>query len=112
MRFRAGEDGDICYRLHQKFPNSSIRLMPNAVVEHDYDIRLRDVLRRAMVYGKGNARNHAKHENWGPTFYPAPVLWVIALLIGPRRRRWSLPALALPLLFSPRWFVHLRAPVG
>jgi glycosyltransferase involved in cell wall biosynthesis len=109
-RIRAGEDGDICYRLHQKFPNSSIRLMPNAVVEHDYDIRLRDVLRRAMVYGKGNARNHAKHDNWGPTFYPAPVLWVIALLIGPRRRRWSLPALALPLLFSPRWLVHaLRA---
>ena len=103
---RTGEDGDICYRFHQEFPDLSIRLMPNAVVEHDYDVRLRDVLRRAMGYGEGNARNHAKHPNWGPTIYPAPVLWLIALLIGPRRRRWSLPALALPLLFSPRWCVH------
>ena len=105
-RIRAGEDGDICYRFHLKFPNSSIRLVPDAVVEHDYDIRLRDVLRRAMGYGEGNARNYAEHVDWGPTIYPAPVLWIIALLIGPRRLRWSLPALALPLLFSPRWLVH------
>ncbi len=103
---RAGEDGDICYRLHLLFPDSSIRLTPDAVVEHDYDIRLGDALRRAMGYGEGNARNHAKHVGWGPTIYPAPLVWAVALLIGPRRRHWSLPALALPLLFSPRWLIH------
>jgi glycosyltransferase involved in cell wall biosynthesis len=103
---RVGEDGDICYRVHQAFPRSSIRLMPDAVVEHDYDVRLVDVLRRAKGYGEGNARNHAKHDRWGPTIYPAPILWIAALLLGPTRRRWSLPTLALPLLFSPRWFVR------
>ncbi len=104
-RIRSGEDGDICYRLHLKFPKSSIRLMPGAVVEHDYDVRLQDVLRRAKSYGEGNACNHAKHDLWGPTFYPAPVLWFVALLIGSTRRHWWLPTFALPLLFSPRWFV-------
>lgn len=105
-RIRIGEDGDICYRFHLKFPDSSIRLMPEAVVEHDYDVRLGDVLRRAKEYGEGNARNHAKHVSWGPTIYPAPILWMVALLVGTQRRRWSLPALALPLLLSPRWLVQ------
>ena len=103
---RSGEDGDICYRLHMLFPDAAIRLMPDAVVEHDYDVRLSDALRRAKGYGEGNARNHAKHDRWGPTIYPAPILWIAALLIGPTRRRWSLPTLALPLLFSPRWSVR------
>jgi len=105
IRF-GGEDEDICFRLRRLLPDRPLRAVPGAVVVHDYDSRLRDTLRRARAYGKGNARNFLKHEDWGPTLYPSPVLWAGALIAGTCARRGRLPAVALPLLLSPRWAIR------
>jgi GT2 family glycosyltransferase len=105
IRF-GGEDEDICYRLRRQWPERPIRAVPGAAVVHDYDSRLRDALRRARAYGKGNARNFLKHDGWGPTLYPSPVVWGMALLAGTCMRRGRLPAVVLPLLLSPRWAIR------
>ena len=75
-------------------------------MEHEYDLHLRDALRRARVYGNGNARNYRRHDGWGPTIYPIPVFVLIALLAGVADRRWLLVALSLPLLLAPRWILN------
>jgi glycosyltransferase involved in cell wall biosynthesis len=100
-----GEDEDLCYRLRASFPDARIRLKAAAVVDHDFDDRLRDALRRALAYGKGNSRNFLKHEQWGPTLYPAPIIWMLLLFASIRmgRRRWT--TAALPLAFFPRWVI-------
>ena len=51
----------------------------------------------------GGARNFMRHEHVAPTFYPLPVLWALALVVGLGSRRRYLGALLLPLLFAPRW---------
>ena len=104
IRF-GGEDEDVCDRIRQTLPGRSLRVVPGAVVEHDYDPRLRDALRRARAYGMGSARNFTRHEHVAPTFYPLPVLWALALVVGLGSRRRHLGALLLPLLFAPRWMV-------
>ena len=103
----AGEDEDICLRLRRAFPDHVLRLVPAAAVEHEYDLHLRDALRRASIYGNGNARNLRRHDGWGPaTVYPIPVLCGIALLASVANRRWLLLALSLPLLLAPRWILN------
>jgi len=104
IRF-GGDDEDLCHRLGQAFPNRVLRIVPEAVVEHDYDLTLRDAVRRARVYGVGDARNFLKHKSVGPTVFPAPVLWVLALLVSTAHRRRWLVAGALPLVMAPRWLM-------
>ncbi len=102
-----GEDDDICLRLRRAFPDHVLRLVPAAAMEHEYDPHLRDALRRASIYGNGNARNLRRHDGWGPaTVYPIPVLCGIALLASVANRRWLLLALSLPLLLAPRWILN------
>ena len=102
-----GEDDDICLRLRRAFPDHVLRLVPAAAMQHEYDPHLRDALRRASIYGNGNARNYLRHDGWGPTtVYPIPVLCVIALLASVVNRRWLLVALSLPLLLAPRWILN------
>ena len=101
-----GEDEDICLRLRRAFPDHVLRLVPATAMEHEYDLHLRDALRRARAYGNGNARNYRRHDGWGPTIYPIPVLCGIALLAGVANRRWLLLAMFLPLLLAPRWILN------
>ena len=103
----AGEDEDICLRLRRAFPDHVLRLVPAAAVEHEYELHLRDALRRASIYGNGNARNLRRHDGWGPaTVYPIPVLFLIALLASVANRRWLPVAVSLPLLLAPRWILN------
>jgi glycosyltransferase involved in cell wall biosynthesis len=81
-----GEDEDICYRLRRAFPEQVLRLVPGATTEHEYDPHWRD--------------------EWGPTVYPIPVLFLFALMASIADRRWLLLALSLPLLLTPRWVLH------
>jgi GT2 family glycosyltransferase len=105
IRF-GGEDSDVFYRLRAMLPEARLEFVPEAVVAHDFDPSLRDALRRARSYGRGNARNWAKHSAWGPTVYPAPFLWLLFLLIA--RHHWSRApfAVAFPLLIAPRWLLE------
>jgi glycosyltransferase involved in cell wall biosynthesis len=100
-----GEDEDICYRLRRAFPEQVLRLVPEATLEHEYDPHLRDALRRASAYGNGNARNFRRHNEWGPTIYPIPLIYLAALAAGIGNRRWLFLANLLPLLLVPRWLV-------
>ena len=106
MRGAGGEDEDICLRLRRAFPDHVLRLVPATAMEHEYDLHLRDALRRARAYGNGNARNFRRHDDWGPTVYPIPVLFLIALVASVANRRWLLVALTLPLLLAPRWILN------
>jgi mycofactocin glycosyltransferase len=100
-----GEDEDICYRLRRAFPEHVLRLVPGATTEHEYDLRLRDALRRASAYGNGNARNFRRHAEWGPTIYPIPLFCLFALVASLTNQRWLLLAISLPLLLTPRWIL-------
>jgi glycosyltransferase involved in cell wall biosynthesis len=104
IRF-GGEDEDLCHRLRETFPGLTLRIVPAAVVEHDYDLTLKDLFRRARAYGVGNARHYLKHKDQSPTISPAPLLWVVALLFCASRREKWLVAFAFPLLVAPRWVV-------
>jgi glycosyltransferase involved in cell wall biosynthesis len=105
MRGAGGEDEDICYRLLRAFPDHVLRLVPSATIEHEYDLHLRDALRRARAYGHGNSQNYRKYDEWGPTLYPIPALCGLALIASITHRRWLLLAISAPLLFVPRWIV-------
>jgi glycosyltransferase involved in cell wall biosynthesis len=105
MRGAGGEDEDLCLRLRLAFPDHVLRLVPATAMEHEYELHLRDAVRRARAYGNGNARNFRRHDGWAPTIYPIPVFVLIALLAGVADRRWLLVALSLPLLLAPRWIL-------
>jgi len=98
-----GDDEDLCLRLRDAFPDHTLRIVPEALVEHDYDLTMRDAVRRAKAYGVGNVLNYRKHRNVSPTIFPSPVLWLFALLASTVLRRNRLAVAALPLLMSPRW---------
>ena len=100
-----GEDEDICYRLRRAFPEHVLRLVPGAITEHEYDLHLKDALRRASAYGNGNAWNFRRHAEWGPTIYPIPLFCLFALVASLADHRWLLLAISLPLLMTPRWIV-------
>lgn len=104
IRF-GGEDEDLCRRLRETFPGRILRIVPAAVVEHDYDLTMKDLFRRARAYGIGNARNYLKHRDQSPTIFPAPLLWIVALLFSASRRYRWLVVIAFPLLVAPRWVV-------
>lgn len=104
IRF-GGEDEDIFERLREALPDRRVQFVPEAAVSHTFDPSLRDALRRARAYGRGNARNCVKHPTWRPTIYPAPLAGAAFLTIGLRRRRWLMVALLLPVVSAPRWAV-------
>jgi len=103
IRF-GGEDEDLCHRLRSAGADGLV-LVPEAVVVHEYDPRLRDALRRARAYGAGGARNVVKHPGWHPTLYPGPVLWLALWLVARWRPRAAGLALVAPLAVAPRWLV-------
>jgi GT2 family glycosyltransferase len=104
IRF-GGEDEDVYHRIHQHAPDGMVWMASKAVVRHPFQPSLGDALRRARAYGRGNARNWAKHPEWRPTLFPAPLLCLAFLAAGWRRPRWAALAAGVPLVTAPRWFV-------
>jgi GT2 family glycosyltransferase len=114
IRF-GGEDEDVFFRLRRAVPQGRLRFEPAASMAHDYNPSLRDALRRARAYGAGNARNCAKHPEWRPTLYPAPVLLSLVTAAALWQSRVALLIPLLPLLMSPRWLVFAarhRSPLA
>jgi GT2 family glycosyltransferase len=101
-----GEDEDIFWRLRSALPDLQIQFIPSAVVFHQFEDSFTDPLRRAFSYGRGNARNCAKHAQWRPTIYPAPVGWIALVALLRRYPRLAATALLLlPTLSAPRWLI-------
>jgi cellulose synthase/poly-beta-1,6-N-acetylglucosamine synthase-like glycosyltransferase len=98
-----GEDEDLFYRLRSGTPDAQVVFDPSAVIEHDFDARLGDALRRARSYGRGCARNFLRYDDWGPTVFPVPLLALALVVAGLRHPRLLAVALVLPPLAFPRW---------
>jgi glycosyltransferase involved in cell wall biosynthesis len=101
----ASEDEDLCHRAHARAGGARLRYAPSAVVLHRYKPELRDTLRRARAYGKGNTRVARKHPEVRLIVYPFPVLVLAALAAATltRRKRPAALGAVLPLLAYPRW---------
>ncbi|MGC8626715.1 MAG: glycosyltransferase [Acidimicrobiales bacterium] len=110
IRF-GGEDEDLFFRLRSALPDAKVIFDPSAVTEHDFDAGLGDALRRARSYGRGCARNFLRHDDWGPTVFPLPLLVLALVAAGLRCPRLLLAALALPPLAFLRWS-RLAARLG
>jgi GT2 family glycosyltransferase len=101
-----GEDEDMFWRLRTAFPELQVRFIPSAVVAHQFESSLADPLHRAYSYGRGNARNCAKHAEWQPTIFPAPIGWIAIVGLLPwYPRRVAIALLLLPVVNAPRWFI-------
>ncbi len=104
IRF-GGDDEELCHRLRENFPDHVLRIVPKAIVEHEYSLTISDLVRRSKAYGYGDARNYFKQEHLSPTIYPTPILFTLSLVgILAKRRRIFLVAL-VPILMAPRWLV-------
>jgi len=96
-----GEELDLCWRLHARFPDGSLVVEPAAVVWHRFRPGVRDILRRGRAYGRGSARLFRKWPQLNATVFPSPLV-ELALLGGAARRRWLLAlALTWPLAAYP-----------
>lgn len=104
IRF-GGDDEDICDRIRSLPGPPLLWCADRAVVDHDFDLRLSDTLRRARSYGRGNGRQFVKHRPAVPTVFPGPVLWLVLLALTVAFRRHRVLAVALPLVLAPRWVV-------
>lgn len=75
----AGQDADWCWRAVRA--GWAIAWAPDARVVHHHRATLRDAMRQAYRYGRGNAALFAKHRaEWGsPGFWfdPSYVLWAL-----------------------------------
>lgn len=108
IRF-GGDDEEICQRLRRQFGDDCLKVTPGALVVHDYELTLADLVRRAFGYGAGNARNAARYEEWTPTVFPVPVVTAALLAVaaaryrGPMGKKAALAALLAPVVLAPRW---------
>lgn len=103
-RFTFGaEELEACLRLRDANPGGRLRLMPGAVVAHEYVPVLSDTLRRSRAYGRGSARLHRVHPAVPLTVFPAPVVVPLLALaaLALRRPRWAALAVALPAALFP-----------
>lgn len=110
-----GEEEELCRRAHSRPGSARFVYRPGALVHHSFEEDLGDTLRRARAYGRGNARQSAKHPGVRLILYPAPVavaLGATAALTS-RSSRIALATALLPLASYFGWSVAAlrhRAP--
>lgn len=101
-----GEEEDLCRRAHDRPGSARFVYAPGAVVHHHYRPGVRDIMRRARAYGRGNARQ-AITAGTPPIVYPFPLLTAVAVArCGRRSTRLGATALLLPLLLYGSWATH------
>jgi glycosyltransferase involved in cell wall biosynthesis len=101
-RFRFGSEEEDLSRRLRRAGHTRLVFEPEAWLSHRFEPTLRNVLRRSVAYGRGNALQYSKWPKVRPTLFPWPVLVAFLLLAGVFW--WPLGVLAavLPLLFYPR----------
>jgi glycosyltransferase involved in cell wall biosynthesis len=101
-RFTFGADElDLCVRLRRARPDERFVLEPAAVIRHDFDSTLSDMLRRSRAYGRGSARMFRKWPSARPTFFPVPVLVAGLALLAARRPALLAAAAVAPAAMFP-----------
>lgn len=80
IRF-GGDEEDLCRRLRETYGEETLEVDPEIVVAHDFDLTLRDTLRRSRAYGRGNGRDWARRGGV-PALRPLPVLLLGAAALG------------------------------
>lgn len=80
IRF-GGDEEDLCRRIRETHGPESLIVEPQIRVLHDFDKSLRDTLRRARAYGRGNGRDWARRGGI-PAIRPMPVLLLAGCLTG------------------------------
>jgi glycosyltransferase involved in cell wall biosynthesis len=71
IRF-GGDEEDLCTRLRASFGDSALWAHSGIVIAHDFERSIRDTLRRARAYGRGNGREFARHGGF-PALRPLPL---------------------------------------
>ncbi|MEJ2866561.1 glycosyltransferase family 2 protein [Actinomycetospora sp. OC33-EN08] len=100
IRF-GGDEEDLCRRLRAEFGPAAVRFAPDVVLHHEFDPHLRDVLRRARAYGRGNARTFRASGSRVPPVRPFPLLLGACLLAGLRWPAALVTGLVAPVLLYP-----------
>jgi len=102
--FVQSEDEDLSRRAHGlKSGAANFVYYPAALVRHHYRPGLKDTLRRAKIYGEGNAHT-AVDAGLTPAVYPFPVIVVASLAFSLAfRPRMSFLSLLVPLGLYWRW---------
>lgn len=100
-----GEEEDACHRAVRL--GREVVYISGADVGHMFDDRYRDVVRRSVGYGRGNARTWLKRRTGLPTVYPFPVLVAAALGVGVFAARrggnyWLAAPAFMPAVLFPR----------
>jgi len=83
------DDEHICAKLRAATSSSSaLSFAPDALVHHDYQGTLGDLLRRNYAYGRGHARVYRRDpdQRW-PIVFPLPALALALALAAPRRKK-------------------------
>ena len=98
-----GEEEDLCRRAHERPGGALFVYAPAAEVRHHYRPGIKDTLRRARAYGRGNARQAATAPGVWPIVYPFPLLIAALASAVLTRPRLAPVALALPWALYPGW---------
>lgn len=100
----SGEEESLARPLRKAFGTGTVRLFPHIVMYHDFDVSLRDTLRRSRSYGRTNGRRWAQERSI-PSLSPllpcavlgaavvaivSPVASIVAFIFSPLvlYRRW------------------------
>lgn len=100
-----GEEEELCRRAHERPGGARFVYLPEAVVHHSFEEDVGDTLRRARAYGRGNARQAAKHPGVRLILYPAPLAVALgaAAAVTSRSGRVALATALLPLVSYFGW---------
>ncbi|WP_344834330.1 glycosyltransferase family 2 protein [Actinocorallia longicatena] len=112
-RFRFGaEEEDLTRRL-RGLGNGRMVSVRDACMPYTYEPSARDLLRRSVRYGRGNALHYCKWPEVRPTLFPWPFLVGLLLSAGTLNIGLALAGLLLPLVLYPggvRGAKTLRSP--
>ncbi|MQY02891.1 glycosyltransferase family 2 protein [Actinomadura macrotermitis] len=101
-RFRFGSEEEDLSRRLRRAGRTRLVFEPEAWLSHRFEPTLRNVLRRNIAYGKGNALQYRKWPGVRPTLFPWPVLTALLLAASPWFWPSAVAALLLPQVLYPR----------
>jgi glycosyltransferase involved in cell wall biosynthesis len=106
-RFRFGSEEEDLTRRLRRIHHDRMVFVPQAWISHRFEPTVRNVLRRNIAYGKGNALQYRKWPGVRPTIFPGPLLILCMLIAAVWLWPMAAAAAALPLLLYPRGVKNL-----
>jgi len=78
----SGEDHDLCRKIFS-LGGQGIWFSPDIEVNHTYDKKIRDSVRRAIAYSRGNELMRNKFPDKGIIIFPVPLLPLASVILIP-----------------------------